>query len=261
MNHSKDAVCFDNAPVVEVTVGIGFEALQCWDSAAPSAFLPRVPLDNPQIQIQMPLAPLVFGAEGFQIAIGQGDIAPRTWYVTPDGSQLVQIQNNRLHANWRKSGDEDTYPRFVKLKTLFDAVLKGLTQFADERHEALRPTAFEMTYINHFISGEIMNGFGDTPSVFRAWFAPPRTDNEITSIQGSYQMKLGEDAAISVQANTARRVRDDREIVVLNLTGTGRIAEFSQLDAAVDQVRRVQLNIFRELTTVHAQSCWGIRNA
>src|SRR5262249_13199892 len=75
----------------------------------------------------------------------------RYWFVTADGTELLQFQPDRLLHNWRKVGDgKNEYPRFEALIEKFEKELLTLEgYFASLSPQSLKITQCEISYINH----------------------------------------------------------------------------------------------------------------
>lgn len=73
----------------------------------------------------------------------------RTWFLKDEGNELVQIQSDRFVHNWRRDGDDDTYPRYEKIRSEFFDEVKDLEEFfATEQIGAIEPNQCEVTYVN-----------------------------------------------------------------------------------------------------------------
>lgn len=46
---------------------------------------------------------------------------PRCLFISADGTQIIQVQNDRFTFNWRKLSEDDAYPRFEALFERFEA--------------------------------------------------------------------------------------------------------------------------------------------
>jgi uncharacterized protein (TIGR04255 family) len=74
----------------------------------------------------------------------------RYWFVTLDGTELFQIQPDRLIHNWRKHVPMASYPRYEPLKERFAAEAKKAQDFCIARGwGSIKPNQCEVSYINH----------------------------------------------------------------------------------------------------------------
>jgi len=75
----------------------------------------------------------------------------RFWFVRPDGTELIQFQQDRLLHNWRKAGNKDTeYPRFEGMMTRFcDEIEKLEEYFRGLSPQTLLINQCEISYVNY----------------------------------------------------------------------------------------------------------------
>jgi uncharacterized protein (TIGR04255 family) len=74
---------------------------------------------------------------------------PRVWYLSESGNQVIQIQPDRLVLNWRRTTEDEPYPRYENLIPAFREAMSSLIAFLSEEGLAL-PTIVqaEVTYVN-----------------------------------------------------------------------------------------------------------------
>src|SRR5688500_8008989 len=117
---------FDNPPVVEVALSVQFEKLEglrvpqlgrIWH-----AFRNRFP----RTEEQMPLEPAfeqfgvpTTGKPEVRVELSSVPTTPRVWFLNEQGTELVQIQQDRFVRNWRKQTDDEAYPRYEYLRRSF----------------------------------------------------------------------------------------------------------------------------------------------
>ena len=74
----------------------------------------------------------------------------RMWFLTEDGTQLIQIQRDRFAFNWRKLDTEKKYPHYDQVRDDFVRQLEKFMDFlGEESLEAPNPDQVELTYVNH----------------------------------------------------------------------------------------------------------------
>jgi uncharacterized protein (TIGR04255 family) len=195
--------------------------------------------------------------------IGVGPPPTRYWFLNPDGTELVQVQADRLVVNWRQLGTGAEYPRYDAMRELFRLRLEDLARFIEEGgFGALDIVQAELDYINAVDveprhEGELnrlLDGWNvaarhhlGTPEQARAGlvFRVP----DIGS--GPVRMHVAIDPA---QKN------DGSPMLFLTLTvrgapaDTGVGATMSFLDCSHEHVVRS----FEELTTPDIHSRWGL---
>ena len=148
---------FRRPPLIEVVHGIRFRPLPM-TIAHPGLFYLQIRDAYPQVQTVPPLLPIeeTFGAGApviFQVGLSSGAELPRAWFVSADDTMLVQLQQDRLLLNWRRSAgpaDPAEYPHFEAVSAEFRRVFAELVSFAaDAGLGSIDPNQCEMTYINH----------------------------------------------------------------------------------------------------------------
>ncbi len=155
MVNDAELPSFKHPPVGEVALGVQFEDLDGLDArhvgTIANAFSPRFPvysaqgLINPQIER---FDGLPTGVQ-FGFTMVAPPVFPRLWLMTHDGTQLVQIQRDRLMHNWRRTTPGTTYPRYAALREQFREdwrLVAGIA--ADVDGSELRTTQCEVTYAN-----------------------------------------------------------------------------------------------------------------
>lgn len=74
---------------------------------------------------------------------------PRIWFESKNQERLIQLQADRLSVNWRLMGGDSTrYPRYSKLRQVFQTQLKRLGAIVEQRGLGLNASACEVLYVN-----------------------------------------------------------------------------------------------------------------
>lgn len=134
-------ITFDAPPLNEVTLGRVF--LLRPDFLVPhfGSFWETIRSDFPSVQHANPI---IAAPSSFE----EGIILPRVWFVSGDKALLLQLQQNRFHFNWRKTGDA-SYVRFPFIQTKAIELWGKLDAFVTrELGRALSPVHNELSYIN-----------------------------------------------------------------------------------------------------------------
>ena len=111
-------------PVTEMTMGILFEGLVGYNSVLARGFWDKAKSTYPIIEEHPPLPPTfeTFGggnsAAQFQIELLASPMQPRFFFVSEDRSELLQLQRDRMHYNWRRTQGKPDYPRYPVLPVL-----------------------------------------------------------------------------------------------------------------------------------------------
>lgn len=251
-------VSFEHPPVVEVTLGVGFNPLASWDIAAPGRFATDVPFDLAQVQGQPALPPIGIFPFAFPQQFLEGAM-PRTWYVSKDATRLLQIQNNRLNVNWRKTAPTDAYPRYENLRELLDHALSALRAFILPTGEALTLSAFEVTYVNQ------LNQPGPSPQplairdIIQSWFPPPEFPFPQQGYDYNVTASIDPQTTISVKINTFPPPPGTDAPIGLQLMVTGSLATPDALSERLQAARQAIAQTFLNITTSRAHKEWGRR--
>lgn len=263
---AADLPSFEEPPVHEVAVGIGFKRLSCWRSTAPGEFRQLVQRRYPKIQDQAPLLPMpaTIGA-GPEIEVA--DIPPmrRTWYLAEDERTLIQAQDNRMHVNWRRVQEGDVYPRYQRVLTEFEFALKALQTFVIERGEVVAAVAGEVTYVNHIVEGELWSDWDDLSGVLEDWVPIPKHVRGVASLESTIGLTAFSDGSfvspghyMTLELKSAERRTDKARVLILQLTNRGAV-DTTDFEALCEWCGRASEDIvrgFAALTSPRAHEYW-----
>lgn len=240
---------FDQPPVVEVVMGVQFEALKLLHQGHIGLFWDKVRVAYPRTQDQArlqtpPELSDIFGWPSLRIELVDSPPVHRAWFLNEDEALLIQLQDDRLVHNWRHRGG--AYPRFEPLLDLFWSHLDKLAAvLIDTGLEPLVMEQVEVSYINWIEADSMVEffrpsttatvnvaGVGPDPDLQR-WFArypvhgpidlqgklavdvQPGRRMEDRKISSGFQFSLSFSARLSPKADRAE---------VLSLLGLGRAA-------------------------------------
>jgi len=128
-------------PLVETICGLNFRLL-------PHLTGPTIGLFWNEMKDEFPSCRSMPRLHQKKIVIGPVP-EPRIWLLDEAEKRILQLQNDSLLLNWRRSRKDDHYPRFSKILEDFRTYLGRLTTFLqDEKIGRLSPTGVQMTYIN-----------------------------------------------------------------------------------------------------------------
>jgi len=152
---------FSNPPVVEVAVGMQFEPLLQLRAIRLGRLRDTWRAEYPKYEEQPPLGGVLEGSPGGMLSL-QLSTSPitfsRHWFLSEDGTRLIQLQHDRLVVNWRQLNTQSPYPRYSALRASFEASFTDLSEFvAVENIGEITPVQVEVTYINAIIppSGQL----------------------------------------------------------------------------------------------------------
>lgn len=188
---------FGDPPVSEVALSVQFETLKLLRANFIGFLWDVFRAEYPHYQEQAPLNPVIerFGAPAtsrtqVSLEMMQTPPLPRCWFLNDegDGTELIQVQQDRFVHNWRKLGDDEKYPRYEKhIRPTFKVGLEKFRDFLErEKIGELIPNQCEVTYINHILSGRGWNHHGEIDKVLSvvenchsSAFLPPLEDGRI----------------------------------------------------------------------------------
>lgn len=137
-------VDFNSPPVTEVVFGFILEKPTRLLTSHFGAFWSEIRDKFPGTQDQLPLVNIGETVDASQPL-------SRVWFVSAEGSRLVQLQHDRFFYNWRRlDGDSSPYPEYENLFQEFIGMAERLQAFLRNEglSEELRASQFELSYIN-----------------------------------------------------------------------------------------------------------------
>jgi len=257
---------YDNPPVSEVVFGIQFKKLNT--IKAPDTGILWEKLDRKEYPKCKEMPPLPKVIERFDVPSSQRPSItieeyehpplPRLFFINAGENHLIQVQQDRLHQNWRKLKSDDEYPRYVKLYPKFIKSWKLFTSFVKELNlGTLEPDQYELTYVNHISRGEGWVNLTDIENVFPEFQcrAGDRFLPEPENIAWRRVYRLPEDNGrlhVSLRLAVSRELSD--RIMILDLTARGFNKE---MDTWFDMAHDWIVRGFADLTTQSIQdSIW-----
>ncbi len=276
---ASELVSFERPPVQEVALSMQFER----DTFGLEAFGRFALATHDQLpeRQQHPVLPPM--AETFdpaplplavQIRLEPATGLPRTWFLTADGTELVQLQHDRFTLNWRLIEEGATYPRYPRLRTRFNELLKLLS--ADDPARQSPVNLCEVTYVNTIEPigttglrkglrpqlSDIINRVGRRP---RSAFLPRAEDAQLLvrwQIPGS---EIGEPdgpaGRLYLQAGPGLNPGTAVPIYVVNLTAhvVPRPGNIGDAMRAMDVCHKWAVLGFKDVTTARMHRVWGLK--
>jgi uncharacterized protein (TIGR04255 family) len=256
---------FKRPPVVETALGVQFMPLAKWSIPYYGLYWDKMRRQFPKTEIQPPLASASEIAPGGVRVQVMDAPEVRCWYLAENGSELVQVQDNRFVVNWRQTSDAHVYPRYIQaVRPLFEAQWKSFKAFlASENLSSPTVVNCEITYVNHIIKGEGWQTAADWDEVFSVCgnigggdkFLPAP---EARQFAFNYPMPdaMG---TLDVVAVRAIRQRDGKDVVQFSLSAKGHPRDSNE-DSILDWFDRGHewvVKGFTELTTPKMHELWG----
>lgn len=108
-----------------------------------------------------PLVPVIevqeTGAGTVELGFGLGPLPPlrRTWFISGDGRNLIQVQEDRFIFNWKKASEDDKYPSYDEVIEKFNTHLSWFAEFLNSEDVGpLSYRQFELIYVNQIPLGK-----------------------------------------------------------------------------------------------------------
>jgi uncharacterized protein (TIGR04255 family) len=260
-------------------------APETFDVEAFGRFARKTHEELPERQRQPNMPPItetfdkVTAAPSIEIRLEAPTALPRTWFMSKDGVQLVQLQHDRLTLNWRDLDRGLDYPRYGQLRQRFTELLKLLTEGLEEVGQGHGVNLCEVTYVNpievpqriargsvdpavHPDLAKIINRLRPRPS---GAFLPQAEDAQLVArwrIPGS---EIGrEDApAGRLYLNAAPGLKPPKftPIYLVNVTAhvIPTVGDSDGALRALDIGHRWAVLGFKDLTTPQMHRLWGLK--
>jgi uncharacterized protein (TIGR04255 family) len=268
----EDLPDFDDPPVVETVLSVQFDPLPLvrtahlgllWNEYR--ALFPKTeerPGLDPVVE-QFPESPVA--RVGLKFQAFEHPPIPRIWFTDNEGSEMIQVQNDRFIKNWRKEGEAGRYPHYDEtIRPHFDRDYGIFLAFlAKNQLGTPRINQCEVTYVNHILAGQGWEHYGDIEKIFTFWrppdFAPPGPAEDLRLharfvIPGEGEKPIGR---LHVDVQPAVRISDDHPMYVMHLTARGQAGDGVDF---FDIGREWIVSTFKRLTTSSMHNIWRIKN-
>lgn len=201
---------------------------------------------------------------------------PRTWFMSEDGVQLVQLQHDRFTLNWRELEQGVAYPRYDQLRARFEELFGHLLEGLDEVGTAPLINLCEVTYVNpveyrgrraaaghHPDLAKIINRLRSRP---RGAFLPEPEDAQLQARWRIPPEEVGREGPLPagrlyLSASPGLRPPQNTPIYLVNLTArvipSGGDAHSAM--AALDAGHKWVVLGFKDLTTPRMHQQWGLK--
>jgi uncharacterized protein (TIGR04255 family) len=259
---------FDNPPVVEVALGVQLDPMPAVAAAHLGLLWAQYTDEFPNLEEHGPIdiAEEEFGdvapAPAFQVEVVGKPPVPRYWFVSKDGTRLLQVQQDRFIHNWRRQGPATEYPRYEALRQSFDERFRTYASFVHERDLGqVNIRQAEITYVNRI-------------DPVTGWSPQIQLDRIVRMWSPNYDTTLLADDIELVRLGQRHIIRDAQgpyarlyvsadpaagSTIILNLAVRGRPRR-PGLEGAIeffDMGRDRIVRAFAAVTTAEIQSIWG----
>lgn len=189
---------------------------------------------------------------------------PRLWFIGQEETRMVQLQQDRIYANWRRLKVSDEYVRFPAVRDEFIRVLDEFNQYVEVTTGVrLKPVRYELTYVNMLRKGDEYGDVTDLSNVFRdfGWQPGARFLSHPSKLGARFEFALpNEFGTLTVAADPVRKNDTEEDLYRFQLAAVapievaGRIDFAQWIEAAHDQIVRG----FKDLTTSQMHAHWGL---
>jgi len=257
---------YENPPLVEVALGVHLDPLPQVRAAHLGLLWQRYYAEFPSLQ---ELAPIETAEEEFgpirtrtiTVQLMGPQPVPRHWFVSRDGTRVIQVQADRFVLNWRRAHAEEPYPRYETLRKEFESHYRVYVDFLAE-HKLGVPTIrhAEVNYVNQvpLDPKQHPNGLSDVLRTWRPTYGP-----EAPFLGRAEEVRVVERHVMSDEEGPYARLYVSVEpgignVVLINLTlrgrpkGTNLRATLAFFDKARDRIVRA----FTSVTTDGMHRLW-----
>ncbi|MBI2960195.1 MAG: TIGR04255 family protein [Betaproteobacteria bacterium] len=266
---------YDRPPVGEVALSIQFPPLTGFGNIHAGQIWAQLRSEFPNHEEHPSLPPVfeVFGPKTvvFGPAFEFSTTAPvnRYWFITKNGSELIQVQQDRLIYNWRKQADGDSYPRYEAIRANFSKTLSKVTEFFTTNGlGTIRPNQCEVTYINHITLPDGSDPRACPERILSPWSGKMMGDYlpGLEDLQLQLRFPIKQDGKnvgrLYVQVAPGIRTSDKQPGVQLTLTvrGKPRAETIDEAFSLLDVGRETIVRGFTSITTPEMHKLWGRRD-
>ncbi len=263
---------FERPPVSEVAISVEFSGIDSWRAGHAGLYWRRIKSEYPASETQPPLPSQI---ERFDERSPQGPVismgivdpnSARFWFLSGDGTKLVQVQRDRFIINWRKVTGTEVYPRYEsEMRPRLEREWRQFEDFiGEEQLGSLAVQQCDITYINDIPQGEGWETLSDSLTLFSPWwgntsggFLPPP---ESVNVTGSFLMP-SQRGRLHFATQNVIRYRDQRQVVQLRLTARGKpeMVDLQGVLRWLDLGHEWIVRAFADLTSPTAHALWDRR--
>jgi uncharacterized protein (TIGR04255 family) len=246
-------VQFKRPPVVEVVCGVRFHTGGKMKVAHLGAFWATLKDTYPVAEEAAPImrAPID----------PQPDMAPRTWLITGDGSELIQLQKDWFLLNWKKANDSQPYPSYQIVKSAFDRRFGEFLHFLASERIDISYKEFELTYVNHISNANGLGEVGEVALLVDHLFSPKdRFLPAPLQINWKTSYPLPNDyGRLNVSAQTGVVTSTGERLIRLDLQALGLPSDppESQMDDWFELAHEWITRGFADITAPKLHEIWG----
>lgn len=260
---------YANPPVVEVACAVQFEPITELHAGRLGALWKEYRDRYPRVEQHPPLPTLREQFEATPPRLGFNVETtfpmPRVWFLSAEGTRLVQVQQDYFVLNWRKLDTDEVYPRYPALRQALVEEIERFQQFLEaEGLSPLRAVQAELTYVNHIDAREGDGSRRPLSQIVRVWAGDKSLGKlpafEEAAFQARYVIRDEGKPVSRLHVNMAphRYVRDGAPLYVLTLVARGapRAPDFEAALAFLDRGHEAIVEGFTAITTDDMHKTW-----
>ena len=247
---------YDNPAINEIVCGIRFNPIELLQSGHLGMLWQKLRPDFTKTEDQNVIAP-----------ISQDDIGnieklplPRVWFIHRNDNELVQVQRNRFHYNWREREEGDEYPGYEKVIVNFITYLSLFEKFLKEENLGeLVTKEYELTYIDLIPQGQGWENLDDLENVFPDLFSSKgilSTNVKVINWQTILDLpnRLGQ---LSIAIRSGQRRTNNQQLLHIETRALGKV-ESESIHAWFDVAHSYITELFSNLVSNEIQKkFWG----
>jgi uncharacterized protein (TIGR04255 family) len=248
---------FENPPVVETSAGFHFAPIQGWTILHYGLLWDKVVGRYQKHEFNPPVMGL--GEITVDPAKGFANLPVRVSFVDSSNTNLVQVQNNFILHNWRRSDPLSLYQHYTVTRNSLLADWKDFRDFLSEHSlKFTQVLRCEISYFNHLVRGEDWHDYAELSKLFPSWKGARAggklSTPQMIGITASYSRPHG---TLQIASQPALR-RDGKEIIQLTVTATGAPSEQddNSLFGCLDACHQAAVGGFAEFTSEELHARW-----
>jgi len=249
---------YKHPPVIEVSFGAIFQRLDGFQTRHFGQFWAEQRADYPVTSDISPLVD-VTDLEAQRLVIMNLPPLRRMMCFSENQQFVAQIQDSRLHLNWRKVQPQDEYPRYDVVHIRFERLWSDFSKFVErERVGNISLLRFELSYFNHIELGtNVANSLEEHIRFFRFSPVQPGYLSPPESVNAVWRFAMPDQKGTATASLTNATDKDGRNLLVLVFTCTGTPSEKYTATEWYDSAHEWIVRSFTDLTTAKAHQKWG----
>jgi uncharacterized protein (TIGR04255 family) len=250
---------FRKPPIQELICGVQYKNINL-SLPIINEFYTGIKEEFPKIEEKQALGFIAYSMKDADEKILQlkNDAIVRYWFLKKDDTQLIQLQKNRYHYNWRRLGNEnETYPHFKNVFDEFKTNFEKFKNHVNNYKQNIEINYLEITFLDHIK----VSDFGDKLKVDEI-FTFLKNDNILAKADGfqiTYRVPIEIcDGNYQLTAYTAIKEGSKDLIIILNTTLNGKLNDKSNnYETWFKNAHDIIKNEFYNQITGKAKKIWG----